>query len=144
MMAHRIDYTEMKRLRDSGMRNGEIASRLGCSEASIAVAARRFGWAKRQPGQRRTIDVPLLHQLWYSEMETPDIALRMGVSLTTLNTLRQRHGLPKRPRAEVMLVADPTPEEIAERARQCRERHYAERRGETDETTLAWRRGGVA
>jgi hypothetical protein len=77
-------------------------------------------------------------------METPDIAFALGVSLYTLNKMRQKHGLPKRPRVSVMLVADPTPDEIAKRARECRERHYAERRGETDETTLQWRKGGAA
>jgi uncharacterized protein YjcR len=144
MMAYRIDYTEMKRLRDSGMRNEDIAARLGCSQASVVEAAKRFGWGKKKPGAKRQIDVPLLYKLWHSEMETGDIALRLGVSLSTLHNVRQKHGLPKRPRAEVTLVADPTPDEIAERARQCRERHYAERRGETDETTLKWRQSGVA
>lgn len=143
-MAYRIDYTEMKRLRDTGMRNADIAARLGCSEASVSDAAKRFGWGKKKPGAKRQIDVPLLYKLWHSEMETPDIALALGVSLSTLHNVRGKYKLPKRPRAAVTLVSDPTPDEIAERARQCRERHYAERRGETEETTLQWRRGGVA
>lgn len=140
----RIDYTEMKRLRDSGMRNAEIAARMNCSEATVVEAARRFGWPKKTPGQKRTIDAALLFKLWHSDMETPDIAFALGVSLSTLHNVRQKYGLPKRPRAEVTLVADPTPQEIAERARQCRERHFAERRGETDETTLKWRQSGLA
>jgi len=143
-MAHRIDYGEMKRLRDTGMRNEDIASRLGCHETTVTDAARRFGWGRRKPGQRRDVDVAKLFKLWHSETETPDIAVELGVSISTLHTLRQKHGLPKRPRAAVMLVADPTPDEIAKRARECRERHYAERRGETDETTLQWRKGGAA
>jgi hypothetical protein len=93
---------------------------------------------------RRKVDAVLLHKLWHSDMETADIAFALGVSLSTLHNVRQKYGLPKRPRAEVTLVADPTPQEIAERARQCRERHFAERRGETDETTKQWRQSGVA
>ena len=143
-MAHRIDYTEMRRLRDTGMRNEDIAARLGCSANTVTDAAKRFGWPRRARGTKRAIDVPQLLKLWHSEMETPDIAFALGVSLYTLNKMRQKHGLPKRPRVSVMLVADPTPDEIAKRARECRERHYAERRGETDKTTLQWRKGGAA
>ena len=143
-MAHRIDYTEMKRLRESGICNAEIAARLNCSEDSIRLAVRRFGWSRRKPGQPRPVDVPTLFRLWHSDMDTADIAVALGVSLSTLHSLRMRHKLPKRPRASVTVVADPTPDEIAERARECRERHYAERRGETGETTLQWRRGGAA
>ena len=143
-MAHRIDYTEMKRLRDSGMRNADIGARLGCTANTVTDAAKRFGWPRRARGTCRQINVPLLFELWHSELETADIAIRVGVSQCTLNELRKRHGLPKRRRVAVMLVADPTPEEIEMRARECRERHYAERRGETDRTTLQWRKEGAA
>jgi transposase len=145
MMAHRIDYTRMKQLRDSGMRYSAIAAELGCCEESITNAVKRFGWDKRPSGGKRTIDAALLHSLWFSEMDTGDIAIRFGVSQSTLNTVRKRYKLPPRPkrRAESVLV-DPTPSEIEERARQCRERHFAQRRGETEETTLQWRQGGAA
>ncbi len=143
-MAFRIDYTEMKRLRESGILNADIAARLGCSTNMVTDAAKRFGWPRRARGTRRQVDVPLLFRMWHSEMETPEIASALGITACTLNTLRQKHGLPKRPRVAVMLVADPTPDEIAKRARECRERHYAERRGETDQTTLQWRKRGVA
>jgi len=129
-MARRIDYTELKRLRDSGMRAGDIAGRLGCSESAVHNAARVFGWQKRTPGPARPIDVPRLFLMWHSEMATPDIAMAFGVSVSTLNTLRKRHGLPKRPRVASAKIVDPTPDEITARARECRERHYAERRGQ--------------
>jgi hypothetical protein len=106
---------------------------------------------------RRKVDAVLLHKLWHSDMETADIALRLGVSLTTLHNVRQKYGLPKRPPKEPPESEAPSPEEeaaslsglalspwVAERALPCRERHYAERRGETDKTTKQWRRGGVA
>lgn len=143
-MAYRIDYTEMKRLRDSGMQNADIGARLGCSANTVTDAAKRFGWPRRSRGTPRQIDVALLFELWHSEIETADIAVRIGVSQCTLNKLRKRYGLPKRKRVAVPLVSDPTPEEIEQRARECRERHYAERRGETDKTTLQWRKEGVA
>lgn len=131
-MAKRIDYCELRRLRDTGMANADIASRLGCSVSSVERASSKLGLAHRQPGPSRTIDVPTLFALWYGEMETAEIARHFGCSISTLHLLARRHKLPKRRRREVQLVADPTPAEIAERARECRERHYAERRGETD------------
>jgi DNA-binding CsgD family transcriptional regulator len=144
MKALRLDYTEMKRLRDSGMSLARIAAIMGCNEKTVSNAVKKFGWEKRLPGHNRKVDLPKLFRLWYSDMDTADIAVTFGVSLSTLHTLRMRHKLPKRPRATVTLVSDPTPDEIAERARQCRERHFAERRGETDDTTLRWRRSGLA
>lgn len=144
MMAHRLDYTEMKRLRDAGCSLARIAAVMDCNEKTVSNAVKKFGWDRRPPGKPRRVDVAELFRLWHSDMDTADIAIQFGVSLSTLHTLRLRHKLPKRPRAAVKLVADPTPDEIATRARECRERHYAERRGETDETTLQWRRGGLA
>jgi uncharacterized protein YjcR len=140
-MAKRIDYTEMKRLRDAGMRAGDIAARLDCSVAAVHCAVGKFGWARRKPGQRRDVDVPALHRMWHSDMDTPNIALTLGVSLSTLNNLRQRHGLPKRPRHAAQRVVDPTPDEIARRAKECRERHFAELRAGVIQST--WQ-GGAA
>ncbi len=156
-MMKRIDYTEMKRLRDSGLRNAEIASRLGCSEASVIVAMRRFGWPKRQQGQSRMVNVLLLHQLWAQGLSAGEIGRRMGVCTTTVSKWAQRYKLPSRPPQVTLESEAPSQEDeaasqrglalspwVAQRARECRERHYAERRGETDETTLQWRRGGAA
>ena len=153
----RIDYTEMKRLRDSGMRNAEIASRLGCSEASVIVAIRRFGWLKREQGQSRKVNVLLLHQLRAQGLSAGEIGRRMGVCTTTVSKWAQRYKLPSRPPQVTLESEAPSQEDeaasqgglelspwVAERAQECRERHYAERRGETDETTLQWRRGGAA
>jgi len=153
----RIDYTEMKRMRDSGMRNAEIASRLGCSEASVIVAIRRFGWPKREQGQSRMVNVLLLHQLWAQGLSAGEIGRRMGVCTTTVSKWAQRYKLPARPPQVTLESEAPSQEDevasqgglalspwVAQRAQECRERHYAERRGETDETTLQWRRGGAA
>lgn len=131
-MAKRIDYGELRRLRGLGVHNADIAGRLGCSVSSVERAAGKMGLPPRQPGPSRTIDVPTLFALWASDMGTDEIARHFKCSVSTLHLLSKRHALPKRRRKEVQLVSDPTPEQIAERARECRERHFAERRGETD------------
>lgn len=139
----RLNYDEMRRLRDAGVRNDDIAQRMGCSVETVRWAVKKFGWPHRTPGQPRPIDVPALFRMWHSEMATADIAIAVGVSMSTLHTLSKRHKLPKR-RVRRVALKDPTPDEIERRARECRERHYAERRGETDQTTLEWRRDGAA
>lgn len=144
-MAKAVDYAEMRRLRELGLRNADIANRLGCSVGLVDAAAKRFGWPRRRPGQHRNVDVPLMYRLWADHgMQKWEIAKRLGISESLLSSLAKRHHLPARPKPQVVLVVDPTPEEIAIRARECRERHYAERRGETDKTTLQWRKGGAA
>jgi hypothetical protein len=62
---------------------------------------------------------------------------RLGRSLNwserqRLNELRREHGIPDRVCKYRKRIVDPTPEEIAERARECRERHFAQRRAEPD------------
>ena len=61
-----------------------------------------------------------------------DIAAALGVSVSCVYSLRHQYKLPKRERV-FAFPGDPTPEEIADRARECRERHFAKRRAETDE-----------
>jgi DNA-binding CsgD family transcriptional regulator len=140
-MARRVDYVELTRLRGLGILNSEIAIRLGCSVSSVERAAARLDLERRQHGPRRDIDVPVLHTLWASELEMPEIAVRLGCSVSTLYLLRDRHKLPPRPKSRVTLLTDPTPQEIAERARECRERHFAQRRGECEQATKfrVWR-----
>ena len=64
--------------------------------------------------------MPVLHSLWASELELAEIAVRLGCSVSTLYLLRDRYKLPPRPRSRVTLHKDPTPQEIEERARECR------------------------
>jgi DNA-binding CsgD family transcriptional regulator len=141
MMAKRVDYVELARLRGLGLLHADIASQLGCSVSSVERATAKLDLERRQHGPRRNIDVPVLHRLWASEIETPEIAVRLGCSVSTLYLLRDRHKLPPRPRTRVTLLVDPTPQEIAERARECRERHYAQRRGESEHASKfrVWR-----
>ena len=144
-MARRVDYVELTRLRNLGMPYAEIATLLGCCVSSVERATARLDLERRQRGPRRDIDIPVLHLLWASELELPEIAVRLGCSVSTLYMLRDRHKLPPRPRMRVTVLTDPTPQEIEERARECRERHYAQRRGESEHASKfrIWR-GDVA
>jgi transposase len=144
-MARRVDYAELTRLRGLGLLNSEIASRLECSVSSVERAATKLDLERRKHGPRRDIDVPVLYTLWASELEMPEIALRLGCSVSTLYLLRDRYKLPPRPSSRVTVLSDPTPKEIEERARECRERHYAQRRGESEYASKfrVWR-GDVA
>ena len=99
------------------------------------------------------VDVPLLFKLWADpSVYSSDLPQRLGVSETAIRRLAKRYGLPRRkPYQKALnvnlgpLPGDPTPEQIAQRAYECRQRHYRERRGETEETARskanAWRRG---
>ena len=84
----------------------------------------------------------LLADLWNAGAAVDDIAAALGVSRQVVYQLRYQQKLPMRPRPE-RRIDDPTPEAIAERARECREAHYARRRSETDETARikVWRHG---
>lgn len=81
----------------------------------------------------KKIDIPLMWQLWAdATLSREEVARRLGVACTTLGKLQRKHHLPVRavePRRR-RTKPDPTPDEIAVRARECRERHFAERRAE--------------
>ena len=140
-----VDFREMKRLRDAGVTNGEIAKRLGCGETAVTDAVRRFGWPKKTTRQRVDVDVPKLFLLWHTQATLTEIAEQLGCKVTTLWTLKKRHKLPPKRRKDGSSISDPTPQQIEERAREVREMHYARRRGESDSTTKVrlWR-GDVA
>lgn len=99
------------------------------------------------------VDVPLLFKLWADpNVYSADLPALLGVSDTSIRRLAKTYGLPRRKPYQKALAVDlgplpwdPTPEEIAERAKECRERHFLERRKEAEETArskaAAWRRG---
>lgn len=86
----------------------------------------------------------LLWEMWTAGAAVKDIAAALGVSVAVVYSLRHQYGLPTRGRV-CSFPDDPTPEQIAERARECREAHYARRRAEdaanTQSKTSKWRRG---
>ena len=64
-----------------------------------------------------------LHQLWASGASYQTIAAALGCSQSFVSRLKVRHKLPDRqkPTREIF-EDDPTPEQIAERAAECRAR----------------------
>lgn len=87
------------------------------------------------------IDRELFETLWVAGVSVPEMARRLGIPPPHVYKWRSKFGIPTRDRV-VVQPDDPTPAEIAERARECRERHYAKRRAEKDEAVkcLVWQR----
>lgn len=69
-------------------------------------------------------DIELLRRLWAAGESCVGIAAALGCSPHYVSALRQRYGLPVRrvQKLEWRCGDDPTPEEIAERAAECRAR----------------------
>jgi hypothetical protein len=62
-----------------------------------------------------------LHRLWARGDSYQEIAAALGCSQSFVSRLKDRHKLPNRQKATRDILADdPTPEEIAERAAECR------------------------
>lgn len=76
------------------------------------------------------MDIEKLRQMWDAGVRVDVIARTFGVRHRKIQELRRLHGIPDRECSYHNRPADPTPEEIEERARECRERHFAERRAE--------------
>ena len=67
-----------------------------------------------------------LQRLWAAGKTHQEIAAALGCSEMYVSQLRERHNLPRRRRAfHGPQEDDPTPEQIAERAAECRERRAA-------------------
>ena len=64
-----------------------------------------------------------LHQLWASGASYVEIAAALGCSQSYVHRLKTRHKLPNRQKGtREIFEDDPTPEQIAERAAECRAR----------------------
>jgi len=64
-----------------------------------------------------------LHRLWARGDSYQEIAAALGCSQSFVSRLKDRHKLPNRQKAtKDILEDDPTPEQIAERAAECRAR----------------------
>lgn len=69
-----------------------------------------------------------LWEMWHDEsVRLYDIGQELGVSVSWLSKNRTRFGLPKRPRQPPpdKVIVDPTPEEIAERCAEMRQKRLA-------------------
>ena len=80
---------------------------------------------------RKIIDLTEFAPLWYAGETLDNLASRFGVSRATVMRFATKNGLPFRGQPNVCGgLGDPTLKEIEERARECRERHFALRRSE--------------
>lgn len=69
-------------------------------------------------------DEALVRSLWFTDLRNDELAAALGVHRGSLQTLRERYGLPLRPhhspKATNTRLDDPTADEIEERAAECR------------------------
>lgn len=146
MRSQEIDRAEIRRLSADGMSINAIASKLGCGRATVWRAIN--GDKPASGAHAKKCDPVQLLALWQQGLTLIQIGAAIGCSASTAGMLVKQHGLPPREQLRKMPLDDPTPDEIAQRARECRERHFAMRRCESDESvrTKIWRwdRGSVA
>lgn len=122
-----ITDEEFARLWATAKRVDDIAAECDLTYDRTVSKAKRLGLPPRQRSRiKNIVDVPLLLELWGRNVEVRLIAERLGVRETYITKLATRFKLPKRmpQKAENngRTVADPTPEEIAERAAEVRAR----------------------
>lgn len=94
------------------------------------------------PKRRIAIDEAVVRELVAAGATMNDLAFEFVCSVGTIRTFLRQHGIVAA-MTDPGVKSDPTPEEIAERARECREKHHAARRREPWETTRKqlWRDG---
>lgn len=74
-------------------------------------------------------DLEKLKRLWARGLSHLKISEALGCDMRYVAQLRERHNLPMRRRVYYApKYCDPTPEEIAERAKEIRTRHIEEKR----------------
>ena len=122
------DYAEVRRLYRSGVTVDEIADRIGAARSTVWRVLN--GHKPGSGAQAKKVEREVLLRLWQQNLTLIEIGLAIGCSGSTVGMLAKQHGMPPRESARKMQLPDPTPDEIAARARECRERHYAERRRE--------------
>lgn len=67
------------------------------------------------------MNVPLLFELWFSDIKNAELAKKLGVSRARLWDIRKRYGLPpRRHERGGTWPRDPSPQEIEERAAEVR------------------------
>lgn len=121
-----VDRQEFTRLWEEGVPSYRIAEHFDIHANTVT----RLVTELKLPCRKRKVDVPLLFRLWTTGVAREVICQELRISGQQLSVLKQQYKLPERPRRPAGLAPDPTPEEIAERAAECRERHMAQRRAE--------------
>jgi len=128
-----VDYEEFARLWEEGVSIELLAERFDIHRNTVLRKASEL----KLPRRAKQVDVPMLFRLWEDMTLTRvEVARKLGVTENHLTRLAARYGLGRRGRQHrAFSMDDPTPDEIAERARECRERHMAQRRAETATAT---------
>lgn len=132
-----VDRQEFARLWAEGLPSYRIAEHFDIHANTVT----RIVSEMKLPSRARQVDVPKLFRMWTQGVAREVICREFGISGSQLSVLKTRYKLPNRPKRPASLNADPTPEQIAERARWCRERHMAQRRAEDPECSRikTWR-----
>ena len=136
-----VDRQEFARLWEEGVPAYRIAEHFDIHANTVTKIVSEM----KLPSRARQVDVPTLFRLWTQGVAREVICREFNISGSQLSVLKTRYKLPNRPKRPASLNADPTPEQIAERARECRERHLALRRAEdvlnTNSKVSKWRAG---
>lgn len=83
------------------------------------------------PAHRHEFNKAELYQMWYAGVGWAELARHFRCSVGTVRRVVREEKLRPRPRHKTAPPAvDPTPDEIAARAAECRARHFAEKRAE--------------
>ena len=73
-------------------------------------------------------DIEELRRMWDAGVPADAIAAHLGIRRHKLHELRRLHGIADRECKFRKRIVDPTPDEIRDRKRECRRRHFAEKR----------------
>jgi hypothetical protein len=124
-----IDEATLRALwADKRLSRAQIAKRLGCSSGFVWKLEKRYNLPRRV---FEKYDVDLMRRLWLNTtMTQQEIAFELGCSRQHVSYCVAEMGLPPRGKPANRNDPDPTPEEIAERAAQCRARHLREKKAE--------------
>jgi len=138
-----VDHQEFARLWEEGLPIDRIAERFDIHRNTVL----RKACEMRLPKRARQVDVPMLFRLWGDMTLTRvEVARQLGLTEGNLTRLAARYGLGPRGRQHrAFSMDDPTPDEIAHRAAECRARHMELRRKEdvlvTNSKVSKWRAG---
>jgi uncharacterized protein YjcR len=66
-----------------------------------------------------------LRTLWLSGMHLNDLAIHFGVARSTVTAARRKFGIEDRQNKYGREDVDPTPDELEQRKKEIRERHFA-------------------
>lgn len=107
--------------------------------------------------KRCKVDLPAFFRLWHdASLRIEEVALQLKISTGTLRKIAAQHGLTQRATPPLLLEFTDAPSDaedllsqdslalspwVEARAREVRERHFAQRRGECDSTSRSrcWR-----